>query len=81
MPRLGITLENIMRKLTTLVFGIALVFGSAAEAADKCKYERHGVDSFTKQMVAETKWKSFRAFGNQTGNHGWMAARSEGGKQ
>jgi hypothetical protein len=50
-------------------------------AADKCKYEKHGVDSFTKQMVAETKWKSFRTFGDQSENHGWTAAKAEGGKQ
>jgi hypothetical protein len=70
-----------MRILTLLVLGMTCALSTPAGAADKCKYERHGVDSFTKQMVAETKWKSFRTFGNQVENHGWMAARSEGGKQ
>jgi len=70
-----------MRHLTLLILGITFALGSPAFAADKCKFESHGVDSFTKQVVAETKWKSFRSFGNQVGNHGWMAARSEGKKQ
>lgn len=70
-----------MRTLTLLVLGMTCVLSRPVGAVDNCKYERHGVDSFTKQMVAETKWKSFRTFGNQVENHGWMAARSEDGKQ
>lgn len=70
-----------MQNHTILTLVIALALGSPALAADKCKFEKHGVDSFTKQMVAETKWKSFRTFGNGYENHGWMAARAKGGKQ
>lgn len=70
-----------MRILTLLILGMTFASGGPAEAADKCKYEKHGVDSFTKQMVAETKWKSFRTFGDHAENYGWMAAKAEGGKQ
>ena len=70
-----------MRHLTLLILGITFALGGPAMAADKCKYEKHGVDSFTKQMVAETKWKSFQNFFDNQDNRGWTAARSEGGKQ
>lgn len=70
-----------MRHLTLLILGITFALGSPAMADDKCKYEKHGVDSFTKQMVAETKWKSLQKFFDNQDNRGWTAARSEGGKQ
>jgi len=70
-----------MRNLMILTHVIVLVLSSPAVAANKCKFEKNGVDSFTRQMVVETKWKSFRSFGNQAANHGWMAARSENDTQ
>ena len=59
---------------------LLLAIYSPAQSAE-CKFEKHGVDSFTKQMVAETKWKSLQSLFDNQNNYGWTAARSEGDKQ
>ena len=66
-----------MRLLFTISLALTMLLGSTMVNAADCKYEKNGVDSFTKQEVILTKWKSFRSFGNQAGHHGWMAGRFE----
>jgi hypothetical protein len=67
-----VAISKILALLTVLLLG-----GNIAHASD-CKYATNKVDSFTKKLVMQTKWKSFQRFGNQSKGAAWMAAERNG---